>query len=42
MESVSLYMKLKDTAIIGSYFSRLLVNEVYFAYEITISFIESC
>lgn len=42
MENVNMYMKFKDTAIIGSYFSRLLINNVYFAYEITITFIESC
>lgn len=41
MDSVRLYMKMKDMPIIGPTATTFLISKVFFAYEITTAFIES-
>ena len=42
MDAVKLYKKCKDLPIIGPIATKALINKVYFAYEVTTAFIESC
>ena len=42
MESVKIYQRLRTWPIVGPFATKFIINKVYFAYEITTAFIESC
>ena len=41
MDTMKFYMKFKDYPIVGHTFTRMLVQKVYFVYEIATTFIEA-
>ena len=42
MGIVKYYLKLKDTPIIGLYMTRMIVQKIYFTYEISTAFLDAC
>jgi hypothetical protein len=42
LDTVHVYSRLKDTPIIGPFFTRMLVSKIYTLYEIGIVFVEAC
>lgn len=42
MSSVKYYMKMKNMPLLGPTFTKMIINKVYDAYEITSAFIEAC
>lgn len=42
MDTMKFYMKFKDTPLVGSKITEMLIQKIYFIYEITTTFIEAC
>ena len=42
METTKIYLRLKDTPLIGDSITKMLIQKVYFVYEIVTSFVEGC
>ncbi len=42
LDTVKLYTHFKDWALIGPFFTRVLVSKIYFVYEVAVIFTESC
>lgn len=41
LQSVKIFTYFKDWALIGSFFTRMLVSKIYFVYEVSLIFVES-
>lgn len=42
MDSVKYYLKMKNWPIVGPMFTKMIINKVYDAYEITTAFVDAC
>ena len=42
MSSVKYYLKLKTMPVLGPTFTKMIINKVYDAYEMTTAFIDAC
>lgn len=42
MSSVEYYMYLKKITFIGPFVSRMLIEKLYFIYEVSVVFVEAC
>ncbi len=38
LDTVKIYTHLKDWALVGPFFTRMLVSKIYFVYEVTVIF----
>lgn len=42
LDTVKIYTRFKDWALIGPMFTRMLVSKIYFVYEVSVIFTEAC
>lgn len=42
LDTVKIYSHFKDWALIGPFFTRMLVSKIYFVYEVAVIFTEAC
>jgi len=42
LDTVQIYTRFKDWALIGPMFTRMLVSKIYFVYEVAVIFTEAC
>ena len=42
METVRFYMYFKNVAFIGPWVTRMLIQKIYFVYEVTVVMMEAC